>query len=200
MTSSPSTVENPQTLACTESFSYGWLVNTQPPHNPTSFREYDENFNFDVPVIPSPAHLAHADEIFSGGQIKAAYKITATSAPSSPLPLTAPNFLAERKRRRYHVFGKLRRSSKKIFHKCIGFVCRSLRKSSRVDDLQRKVLEASPRHSTSVVEYWSNYFKKLDNNFDVVISPNRSSNDNLRCDTENSIREAILYCKRSIEK
>ncbi|KAI3449223.1 hypothetical protein Pfo_005888 [Paulownia fortunei] len=101
----------------------------------------------------------------------------------------------------------------------------SSRKSNRVDDLERKVfevqswsnsLEASPRQSSaySVVE-WTDV-KKIGNSVDLYpglekvkswrsspqaspnISPSRSSN--VWCDAENSIHEAILYCKRSIEK
>ncbi|KAI3444476.1 hypothetical protein Pfo_001141 [Paulownia fortunei] len=99
------------------------------------------------------------------------------------------------------------------------------RKSNRVDDLERKVcevqswsnsLEASPRPSSaySVVD-WSDV-KKIGNKVDHYyglkrvkswssspqtsprITPSHSSN--AWYDVESSIHEAILYCKRSIEK
>lgn len=179
-------MENPQPLACTESFSYGWLIETQAPHCPTSFRknsdEYEDSFHFDVPVITSPAELVDADKIFSEGQMKAdilSLQLTAASSSSSPFPnmysSTISPFLVHRKRRRYYVLGKW---SKKILHKCLEFVCKTFRKSSRVDDLDRKVLEARS---------WSR--KKLDNNFDITTPASNA---------ENSIHEAILYCKKSI--
>ncbi|KAL0428799.1 UNVERIFIED_CONTAM: U11/U12 small nuclear ribonucleoprotein [Sesamum radiatum] len=154
---------------------------------------------------------------------------TSTSVPPSPVSsyyLESP-FLANKNQ--YCLLGRWRKSSKRIFRKCFGFVkplCQTIgrsRKSSRVDDLERKVceiqswsnsLEASPRPSSaySVVD-WSDV-KRIGGHVDLHyglkkakswrssprasprISPSRSSS--ACCDVESSIHEAILYCKRSI--
>ncbi|KAK4418579.1 putative membrane-associated kinase regulator 6 [Sesamum alatum] len=245
-------MENSQPLA-TESFSYSWLTD-RTPHSSDGVlnnlrldflencSENESNFNFDVHFTPSPTPLVHADEIFSHGHIMPVYVDrsnvvralkTSTSVPPSPVSssyyLESP-FLANKNQ--YCLLGRWRKSSKRIFRKCFGFVkplCRSIgrsrsRKCSRVDDLERKVceirswsnsLEASPRPSSaySVVD-WSDV-KRIGDNVDLSnglkkakswrssprasprISPSRSSS---ACDAESSIHEAILYCKRSIEK
>ncbi|KAL0426064.1 UNVERIFIED_CONTAM: putative membrane-associated kinase regulator 6 [Sesamum radiatum] len=240
-------MENSQPLA-TESFSYSWLSDRTPHSSDGVLNnlrleflenccENDPNFNFDVHFTPSPTPLVHADEIFSDGHIMPLYVDrsnvvralrTSTSVPPSPVSscyLESP-FLANKNQ--YCLLGRWRKSSKRIFRKCFGFVkplCQSIgrpRKSSRVDDLERKVceiqswsnsLEASPRPSSaySVVD-WSDV-KRIGNNVDLHyglkkakswrssprasprISPSRSSS---ACDVESSIHEAILYCKRSI--
>ncbi|KAL0464860.1 UNVERIFIED_CONTAM: putative membrane-associated kinase regulator 6 [Sesamum latifolium] len=241
-------MENSQPLA-TESFSYSWLTDRTPRSSDgvldnlrleflENCCENEPNFNFDVHFTASPTPLVHADEIFSDGHIMPVYVDrsnavralrTSTSVPPSPVSsyyMESP-FLATKNQ--YCLLGRWRKSSKRIFRKCFGFVkplCQSIgrsRKSSRVDDLERKVyeiqswsnsLEASPRPSSaySVVD-WSDV-KRIGGNVDLHyglkkakswrssprpsprISPSRSSS--ACCDVESSIHEAILYCKRSI--
>lgn len=245
-------MENSQSLTATESFSYSWLID----RNPSSVDEFlsnftprviersgekEDNFNFDVPVTAFPVSLVHADEIFSDGHIMPlfvdrskpeVFKKASLSAPPSPVSSsrsTAP-FVVDRNQ--YYMLGKWRKSSKRILQKCFGLVkplCKTIgcsRKTSRVDDLERKVseiqsrvdsLETSPRPSSaySVVE-WDD-LKKICKKVDLYyglkrvkslssspqpsprLSPSNSSNLLSMCDVESSIHEAILYCKRSIE-
>ncbi|KAL0373755.1 UNVERIFIED_CONTAM: hypothetical protein Sradi_3291200 [Sesamum radiatum] len=240
-------MENSQPLA-TESFSYSWLTVTHTkPSPPDNLRP--NNFNFDVPVSTPSTALVHADEIFSDGQILPVYadrsaknvdatNVTASSpachvcsnSPSSP-PRTS--LVDKNKRFLYEIKWIRSNSPTRILHRCLKVVVRQLckgvgwsRKSSRVDDLERKAFEvrswrscnnsldheASPRSSSanySVVDVKKTGDDACRGSRDVVerwrsspaqaspsLSPYRSSN--AWFDAENSIHEAILYCKRSI--
>lgn len=188
-------MENSQQLA-TESFSYSWLITTPPP--PKIKRIEDDDFQFDIPSS-SPDFVA-ADEIFLKGKIMPIYA-AAGSAASAPAPA------AERKPYCI-ILAKWRRSSKKILHKWLGFVIGKVgcsRKCIRVDDLQRKVLEsleASPRGSSTsdYSDYGDEFYcLKIDENWRN--SPTSVGSSYVCCDNnadENSISEAILYCKKSI--
>ncbi|XP_057805759.1 uncharacterized protein LOC131020768 [Salvia miltiorrhiza] len=184
-------MENSQALA-TESFSYSWLVVAPPPPNLRRVENGggdDDNFHFDV---PSSAEFANADEIFSEGRIRTEAAAAAAVAPAA----------AAADRNRCCIVGKW---SKKFLRTCLGFV-RCSSKSSRVDDLQRKVLEASSPPSSSIVDLggcdYEYYCLKMDKN--SWRSSPTSTSSYVCCDDDNadesSIREAILYCKRSIEK
>ncbi|KAL1546384.1 hypothetical protein AAHA92_22986 [Salvia divinorum] len=178
----------------TESFSYSWLTDTAPP--PPNLRqvEDDDNFRF---VVPSSTELVNADDIFSDGQIMPVY--AAARIPPRTEAASVPS------RNRYYILAKWRRSSKMILHKCLWYVHRRIgcsRKRSRVDDLRRKVLEASPRRSSSAYsaaefgdfDYGDEYYcLRIDKISPTSMSPCRDADDN-------SITEAILYCKKSIEK
>ncbi|PIN00656.1 hypothetical protein CDL12_26842 [Handroanthus impetiginosus] len=216
-------MENSHSLA-TESFSYSWLTDKKQHYSDQNSSEKEQNFHFDVPFTASPIALVHADEIFSDGHIMPIYvnrskaetlKTSTYSVPQSPIyssySLESP-FVAKKK------VGKWRKSSKRILKKCFGFVkplsqtIGFSRKSTRVDDLERKVfevktwsnsLEASPRTSLEVkkkVDYGLKKVKSWSSSprASPVKSPSCSSNS--RGDLESSIHEAILYCKRSIEK
>ncbi|KAL1540189.1 hypothetical protein AAHA92_24580 [Salvia divinorum] len=154
-------MENSQPLH-TESFSYSWLTHSTPPPNLPQIDDNDDDFCFDVPS--SSSDFANADEIFSEGQITAAHATRSPGTEAASVP----------DKNRYHIVSKLRRSSKKILQKWLVFVGCWSGKSSKVDDLRRKVLES------------------------LEASPRRSSSAYYDAD-ENSISEAILYCKRSIE-
>ncbi|XP_073023265.1 probable membrane-associated kinase regulator 6 [Primulina eburnea] len=236
-------MENSQSLTATESFSYSWLIDRKTssidellgnftPRVVERSGEKEENFNFDVPVTAFPVSLVHADEIFSDGHIMPlfvdrskpeAFKKMPLSTPPSPVSSSrsAP-FVVDRNQ--YYMLGKWRKSSKTILQNCFRFMkplCKTIgcsKKSSRVDDLERKVseiqrrgdsLESSPRPSSA----YSVVGKKADLYYGLKrvkslssspqssprLSPSNSSNVLSMCDVESSIHEAILYCKRSIE-
>ncbi|CAA3020242.1 Hypothetical predicted protein [Olea europaea subsp. europaea] len=146
----------------------------------------EQNFKFDFPVSASPLLLAHADEIFSNGHIMPIYFersksesfSTSTSAPGTPISSYSmrsrfellpegsqeKKFPGQPRSTRYFFLRKWRKSSKRVFQKCFGFVrpfyetLACSRKHIRVDDLERKVcevqswnnsLQASPRPSTA---------------------------------------------------
>ncbi|XP_042021216.1 probable membrane-associated kinase regulator 6 [Salvia splendens] len=208
-------MENSKPLA-TESFSYSWLVDRQQhsldvlteittPQKPC---EKDQNFNFDVSLTTFHASLVHADEIFADGQLMPVYALEKTPDYVPPSPLPSCQFDHGGKKQSCLV-EKWRRTSKRILHKCFGFIrplYKSSRNNSRVDDLERKVceverwtnsLQASPRPS---------YDSALMKARSWVASPQASPRlipsraSSAWCGDESSIREAILYCKRSIEK
>ncbi|KAL0412099.1 UNVERIFIED_CONTAM: hypothetical protein Slati_3799600 [Sesamum latifolium] len=213
---------------------------------PTETPEKEQNnFNFDVPISTPPTALVHADEIFSDGQILPVYVDRSSNVvDTANIPASSPachvcssppttSFVDKNKRFLYEIKWIRSNSPTRILHRCLRVVVRQLckgigcsRKSSRVDDLERKAFEvrswrscnnsvdqASPR-STSV-DYSVVDIKKTGGDDvcrgsgDVVerwrsspaqaspsLSPSRSSN--VWFDAENSIHEAILYCKRSI--
>ncbi|XP_073148072.1 probable membrane-associated kinase regulator 6 [Henckelia pumila] len=139
-------------------------------------------------------------------------------------------FVADRNQQYYYTLGKWRKSSTRILQKCFGFVkpfCKTIRcsrKSNRVDDLERKVseiqrrgdsLETSPRPSSAYSVFEWDDLKKVNDLYYGLkrvksssnsqqssprLSWSNSSNVLSMCDVESSIHEAILYCKRSIEK
>ncbi|XP_073148076.1 uncharacterized protein [Henckelia pumila] len=147
-----------------------------------------------------------------------------TSVPGSPV--SSINTLVNKN---IDFIKKWRNSYRRILHKCFGFLkplyqtLGSSRKNIRVVDLDRKVsdiqslsnsLEPSPRNSSDYDydSFMDSYkFAKMNEKIDaqngltrakswssspqVMSSPSQSW-----CDMESSIHEAILYCKRSIEK
>ncbi|CAA0830664.1 Unknown protein [Striga hermonthica] len=157
--------DNSQPLA-TESFSYSWLTHKNPASSSldtflgskfaNTNSEKQISFDFDFSITSSSSSSAscvvHADEIFFEGQIKPVYikksqpeaRITSNSISTPPTPLYSPisPFVSENN---LHTLQKWRTSSQKILQKCIGFVrplCKtSSRKSNRVDDLDRKILD-----------------------------------------------------------
>ncbi|CAK9134358.1 unnamed protein product [Ilex paraguariensis] len=202
------------------------------------FFEEDQNFNFDTPVFKSPVTLVHADEIFSDGHIMPVYdnrsKIEAfnTSNSDTAIPLSSLSCRAvcPVDRIHCHFLRKWRKSSKRIFMKCFGFLrpwCLGVgcsRKSIRVDDIDGKVLEVhswgnslheSPQTQRSTACDWS-HTKHISNKVDRYwrlkktkrwnnspqSSPPRNPSYSADgwCDTERSIYEAVLHCKRSIEE
>ncbi|XP_073309480.1 probable membrane-associated kinase regulator 6 [Primulina huaijiensis] len=150
---------------------------------------------------------------------------TTTSVPGSPV--SSINALVNKN---IDFIKKWRNSYTRILHKCFGFLkplyltLGSSRKNIRVVDLDRKVSEIqslsnslelmSPRtssdhHYNSVMDFDKS--TKMDDKIEVLrnglkraeswrSSPQVSYPSQSWCDTENSIHEAILYCKRSIEK
>ncbi|KAG2720466.1 hypothetical protein I3760_02G036700 [Carya illinoinensis] len=162
-----------------------------------------QNFDFNVPISQSSSSsdLVHADELFSNGIIKPVFRnpqriryysssivsnsnnslIPFSSASSSSrtlVPTVQVNCPFLRRWKRTLATGR-------ILRKCFGYLCRPLcrsvlrgsRKCTRVDDIDRRSLE---------VKSWSS-------------SPQASPEQRF-ADMESSIHEAVLHCKRSIEK
>ncbi|KAH6812073.1 hypothetical protein C2S51_025835 [Perilla frutescens var. frutescens] len=198
----------------TESFSYSWLIQKPPPPDYSSVEDDEEmnfEFKFDVATSPAAADLVNADEIFSHGQIMPYMRSTTTTSVYPSTILLTTSFI-----------GKW----KKFLHKWLGFVkttkaaC-SGKISTRVDDLDcRKKLVFEENRSVNYVECFDilrrdrclkihdkiNWRRRSSSSSscsspDVTTTPFRPSNYGC-CDIadQNSIREAILYCKRSIEK
>jgi hypothetical protein len=210
-----------------ESFSYSWLVNLQPslesldssfrasldasdeasfiemdPRMPPSKRFFrnSQEFKFDFPVSQSPLTLVHADELFSNGYVMPLFVDPLTIEPyevsdsTAALPTSShppKTVVSACKPRRCSSLRRCRTVSKQIIQKYLDFLrpfyrrFRGHRSSSRAENIDSKVqvmksweysAETSPRISVanSVDDCW------------------RRS-----CDSESSIYEAVLHCKRS---
>ncbi|CAK7348802.1 unnamed protein product [Dovyalis caffra] len=152
--------------------------------------EEDQNFNFDFPISQSPDALLHADQLFSDGLIRPIFinqsKIEASSslnlAPTVPSSFSSGTVSAVQILCRF--LGRWRR----ILPNCFGYVrpfshrLRGSRIITRVDNVERiawgvksqsNSREASPRRRTAY---------SLDGCYD----------------SESSIHEAVLHCKRSM--
>ncbi|OMP08542.1 hypothetical protein COLO4_06371 [Corchorus olitorius] len=157
----------------------------------------DQNFNFDA-IAPTPAAFIHADELFTNGFIRPIYidlsrrescdTLVSNQTPPSSSFSSRTEIPMVRLPCRF--LRRWRKSTQKILRNLFGHLrpsCRKvgcLRKSIRVDDIDRRTWrakswnsspQASPQQSTA-----------------------RSMGDS--CHLENSIYEAVLHCKRSIEK
>lgn len=210
-----------------ESFSYSWLMNLKPPQelldgslgaslelpDEASFIEMDprlppsrrfyrrsssHDFKFDFPASPAPLTLVHADELFSGGYVLPVFanpvKIKSYEAnfdlnrtpSSSSLP---SKFCTPENKIHSPSLRRRQRMSKQVFHKYFQLfrplcqIIRRCRLSSRKEDSRAQasrkcahLADSSPRLSSAYsVDNW------------------RRS-----CDSDISINEAVLHCKRSI--
>lgn len=212
-----------------ESFSYSWLVNLKPslesldnslrasldasdeasfiemdPRMPPSkrFSRNSQDFKFDFPISQPPLTVVHADELFSNGYVLPLFvdplKIdtyeVSDSTSAIPASSHAPKVVVSARKTRCPSLKRCRTLSKQIFQKYFEFLrpfyrrIRGHRSSSRAESMDTKVkvvkswlysAEASPRISVAYsVDDWR-----------------RRS-----CDSESSIYEAVLHCKRSIEE
>ncbi|KAK6936754.1 hypothetical protein RJ641_033784 [Dillenia turbinata] len=210
-----------------ESFSYSWLINLKPSFenlddsfrtsldasDEASFIEMDprkppskrflrdvQDFRFDFPASDSPVAIVHADEIFSNGLLMPLFvdpmKMKAYDASDSfstvPSSSPFPETLLDTSKIRCPSLRRWRKLYKRILHKylkCATPFCRRLQgcglssKTSN-DGSRRQIVknwvcsrESSPRTSVASAGDWR-----------------------MSCDSESSIYEAVLHCKRSIEK
>ncbi|CAK9176941.1 unnamed protein product [Ilex paraguariensis] len=211
-----------------ESFSYSWLVNLKPSFDSledsfrasldasdeASFIEMDpkltpskrffkvsQDFNFDFPISQSPLTLVHADELISNGFLMPLFvkplKMEAydalNSTPSTPVSSDSQKNVHTASKVRCSSLRRCRRLSKQIFQKYLDFLrllCQRIqgRKSgSRAGTIDARMQE---------VENWE---------YSPATSPRTSEAypaDNWRssCDSESSIYEAVLHCKKTIGK
>ncbi|XAR71676.1 hypothetical protein NMG60_11018061 [Bertholletia excelsa] len=192
-----------------ESFSYSWLVNLKPPFDgpdesdeASSFIEMDprlpesrrffrgsNDFKFDFPKSDSPLNLVDADELISNGLLRPIFaKMDSGEPEPCPEPPVPPS--QAQKILRCSSLKKHKRFSKMIL-KYLDFLrplCRKLRgrrSGSRIEAVETRMQEVdkwlcspatSPRTS---VEYSVDQWRRS-------------------CDSESSIYEAVLHCKRSI--
>nr|KYP74833.1 hypothetical protein KK1_007526 [Cajanus cajan] len=207
-----------------ESFSYSWLVNLRPSlesldnslrtsldaSDEASFIEMDprmtpskrffmnsQDSKFDFPISQSPLNLVHADELFSNGYLMPLFVeslqmeeyessdsntslVSSSHAPKSEAP-TGPSRCLSLKR--------CRTLSRRVFHKYMDFLrplYRRLRGHKSSTESVAKRAEAVKNR-----RYYSDTSPRISVAF---------SADDWRysCDSESSIYEAVLHCKRSI--
>ncbi|XP_057995125.1 probable membrane-associated kinase regulator 6 isoform X1 [Hevea brasiliensis] len=211
-----------------ESFSYRWLVNLKPslesldnslrasldasdeasfiemdPKMPPSKRFFrnSQDFKFDFPISQSPLTVVHADELFCNGYLKPLFvdplKVDTyeVSDSNSAIPSSShtPKAVVSVRKTRSSSLRRCRTLSKQIFQKYFEFLrplyrrIRGHRSSSRAESMDTNV---------QVVKSWL-YSAETSPRISVAYSV-----DDWRrsCDSESSIYEAVLHCKRSIGK
>ncbi|KAK1366538.1 putative membrane-associated kinase regulator 6 [Heracleum sosnowskyi] len=217
-------METSQTLSI-ESFSYSWLANLKPSfespgqsfrasldiYDEALFIEIDPNLSssnrfirvsqeFNFPISQAPATLVHADEMISNGllmpffvtQLKAdAYHHGSDSTKNLACPSFSPEKLSSGTRNRCSSLRKCRKLTKKIFQKYVDFLrplCQRVR---------------GRRSGSRVGTFTSRMHGERNWDCSASTSPRVSvaySADNWRmsCDSESSIHEAVLHCKRTV--
>jgi len=210
-----------------ESFSYSWLVNLKPsmeslegslrasldasdeassfiemdPRMPPSKRFFrnSQDFKFDFPTSQSPLTLVDADELFSNGYLMPLFveslKMEAYEAsdanPSLPSSSHVPKIVVPNAHSRCPSLKGCRTLSRRIFQKYLNFLrplCRRLRSGksgSKPESVIKRTESAKNRGCYSETS--------------PRISVAYSADDwRKSCDSESSIYEAVLHCKRSI--
>lgn len=213
-----SPMETSQSLSI-DSFSYSWLVNLKPSFESlessfraslsdeeASFIEMDpklspskrffsvpQDFNFDLPISDSPFAIVHADELISNGFLvplffKPRRSMEACDASSDSMPTTPSTSVAQNEMLQSSSppLRSCRRLSRQFFQKYLDFLRPICQK------LQRCRLRPRHRAANSRMTNWAD--------FSSATSPRTSSADNWRrsFDSESSIHEAVLHCKRTI--
>ncbi|KAL1813766.1 hypothetical protein ACET3Z_023831 [Daucus carota] len=217
-------METSQTLSI-ESFSYSWLANLKPSfespghsfrasldiYDEALFIEIDPNLSssnrfirvsqeFNFPISQAPVTLVHADELISNGllmpffvkQLKAdAHDHASDSTKNLQCPLFSSEKLKSGTRIRCSSLKKCRKLTKKIFQKYVNLIrplcqrVRGRRSGSRVGTFTSRMhgernwdcsASTSPRAS---VAYSADTYR-------------------MSCDSESSIQEAVLHCKRTV--
>ncbi|GJR10231.1 hypothetical protein Tco_0792883 [Tanacetum coccineum] len=194
-----------------ESFSYTWLTNQTPcldslngsfkgsfdAADGASFIEMDPNltpskrflihhdFNFDVPTFQSPTTRAHADELISNGILLP----SKSYGPSSnPFPISSSSATREEgcfRKSRSMSLRKCNSLPRKIIQKYIEMVrplwCRMTR--GRSDSSRVQGVENWERSSSSGPKTRGGCWV---------------DNRRVSCDSESSIHEAVVHCKKTI--
>lgn len=213
-------METTQSLSI-ESFSYSWLVNLDSslrasfdascdegsssfiemdPRMPSSrrFLRNSQDFKFDFPSSDIPISIVHADELFSNGYLMPlfvdALKDSDSDSASALPPSREPKLGLPASKLKCSSLRRCQRMSRQLFSKYLDFLrpiyqrirgCKSSERAKGVDARVQAMrnwiysTEASPRISVACsADDWR-----------------RKS-----CDSESSIYEAVLHCKRSIGK
>ncbi|XVE64309.1 hypothetical protein DITRI_Ditri07aG0090800 [Diplodiscus trichospermus] len=189
--------------ACDEASSFIEMDPRMPPSR-RFFRNSQDNFKFDFPISQTPLSLVHADELFSNGYVMPffvnplkmeAYDVSGSTSTSLPASSQPPNLVVPpSKTHGPPSLRRCRRLSKRIFLKYLDFLrplyrrIRGRKSSSRAESVDARV-----------------HVKKKNWVFSAETSPRISvaySADEWRksCDSESSIYEAVLHCKKSIGK
>ncbi|GMJ06487.1 MEMBRANE-ASSOCIATED KINASE REGULATOR 6 [Hibiscus trionum] len=208
-----------------ESFSYSWLVNLKPsldgldgslrasiddeasfiemdPRMPPSKRFFrnSHDFKFDFPIAQTPLTLVHADELFSDGRVMPffvndskieTYRVSDLNSTLPTATTCASDLDVPQSKTNRH---RCRRLSKRIFSKYLNFLRPLYRSVLRRNKSNVRAESVDARGQ--VRKNWL---------YSTATSPRISvaySADEWRksCDSESSIYEAVLHCKKSIGK
>ncbi|KAG4187867.1 hypothetical protein ERO13_A08G127400v2 [Gossypium hirsutum] len=159
----------------------------------------DQNFNFDATAQTPEPVIIHADELFTNGFIRPIY-IDPSKRDScntlDSISIQTPPFTSRTENPKGRsgccFVRKYRKSTKKVLRSLFEHLrplCHKLgcsRKSTRVDDIERRMMGRA--------KSWNGSPQASPQQFTPCASMGAS------CHLENSIYEAVLHCKRSIEK
>lgn len=177
---------------------------TMPPSK--RFLRNSQDFKFDFPISQSPLALVHADELFANGYVLAtAAEPEQDSKPDISSVSSSSNILNPngpvRKLTTCSSLRKYRKMSKRLFDKYLNFLVRPLYRKihGRRSTNSRNDLHHHQNLADSRVHGVDNWV------YSTQTSPRVSvaySADDWRksCDSETSIYEAVLHCKRSFGK
>ncbi|CAN1264284.1 Probable membrane-associated kinase regulator 6 [Linum perenne] len=172
------------------------------PRMPPSkrFFPHHQDFNFDFPEQSPPMALVHADELFSDGYLMPFFltstdsQFTKKSEEYSVGDRNQPDStgLGERMRttRRCSSLRRCGKLSKRMFEKYLDFIRRRFHGGGRIVSRKSRSEMSSKVSATEVV----NSKREVSPRISVAYSIGRRSS----CDSESSIYEAVLHCKRSI--
>ncbi|XP_042985017.1 probable membrane-associated kinase regulator 6 [Carya illinoinensis] len=169
------------------------------------FFRNSQDFKFDFPISQSPLAVVHADELFSDGYLMPLFMDTgkmeayyeASDHSTSALPSAyshAPKLLvpaAENNPYCSSLRRSCRRMSKHIFQKYLDFLRPLLRRLGGNKSRSSKAEVVDKR-----LKNWA-YSSRTSPRISVAYP---SDHRRRSCDSESSIYEAVLHCKRSIGK
>ncbi|XP_068662822.1 probable membrane-associated kinase regulator 6 [Aristolochia californica] len=166
-----------------------------------------QDFNFTLPNSHQPLPLVHADQIFSNGLLLPLHLPQPSDGPvvqGGPPhldsgPITASEFsyklAVSRARARYPLLRRWQRCSKRIVRKYLGFLrppCRRLMgKRMKQGGKVEPTSHSCVHQSCATTPRTSSAFSAADLSHHNVL---------FDADLESSIYEAVLHCKKSIEK
>lgn len=182
------------------------------PRMPPSKRFFrsSQDFNFDCPVSQSPLTLVHADELISDGYLMPffveplkieTFEASSNSNKNLPISLHSPKHgaISGPNHSDCSSMRRCRRLSRRIIHKYFNFLSplyrriRGQRTSSKAGHADKRI---HYHHQHQPVKNSRVYSSETS----PRISVTAYSADDWRksCDSDSSIYEAVLHCKRSI--
>ncbi|PON58244.1 putative membrane-associated kinase regulator [Parasponia andersonii] len=175
------------------------------PRMPPSKRFFrnSQDFKFDFPTSPSPLSLVHADELISNGYLmplfldplKMEVYEASSSSENKPNSLHLPNPGIPAGNSDFSSLRRCRRLSRRIIQKYLNFLrplYRRIRGHNKASSKTAAHVEKRVQMGNSRVFYSETASPR--------ISVADSADDCWRtsCDSDSSIYEAVLHCKRSI--
>ncbi|WCJ36753.1 hypothetical protein M5689_017934 [Euphorbia peplus] len=212
-----------------ESFSYSWLVNLKPslesldssfrasldasdeasfiemdPKMPPSKRffcsSHSQDFKFDFPISQSPLTVLHADELFSDGYVVPffldsskieAYEVLDSSSHLNHACPDTPK-AGSREKLRCSSLRRCRTLSKRVFCKYFRFLKPLYRRirGQRSGEMEK---------NAKVVKKWL-YSGETSSSPRISVAYSVDDCWRRSCDSDSSIYDAVLHCKKSIGK
>ncbi|GMI99643.1 MEMBRANE-ASSOCIATED KINASE REGULATOR 6 [Hibiscus trionum] len=174
------------------------------PRMPPSRRFFrnSQDFKFDFPVSQTPLTLVHADELFSDGRVMPFFANASkndaheVSDPNSTRPTTtsrAPDITVPPSKTNHPTSRRCRRLSKRIFSKYLNFLRPLYRSMLRVRKSSGRAESVDARGQGR-----KNWLHSTATSPRISVAYSAADEWRKSCDSESSIYEAVLHCKKSI--